>query len=233
MSNWPAPLNGSPLRFTPPGCSIRCCIMPPPAPASDKWRRPLSAKWCWPLNACASRGSRLPMYRCRTGREQLRSLEQLKNFLKDFRRGNNLKTFALRLAPDMAKIWPWLANVCRIRSGVACRALGVEVLSFCVLCFGFGVWCLLFGVWCLVFGVWCLGFGVWGLGFRVQDSLGSVYQRAIHPTRCRANMVHTRQSRPDSGLGFQVKVGLGFRPWLSGKSPQTLSSNSLGLGALG
>jgi len=25
-------------------------------------------------------------------------------------------------------------------------------------------------------------------------------------TRCRANMAHVRQSRPDSGLGFQVKV---------------------------
>jgi len=24
--------------------------------------------------------------------------------------------------------------------------------------------------------------------------------------RCRANMAHMRQSRPDSGLGFQVKV---------------------------
>jgi len=24
--------------------------------------------------------------------------------------------------------------------------------------------------------------------------------------RCRANMAHGRQSRPDSGLGFQVKV---------------------------
>ena len=26
------------------------------------------------------------------------------------------------------------------------------------------------------------------------------------PNRCRANMAHTRQSRPDPGLGFQVKV---------------------------
>jgi len=26
------------------------------------------------------------------------------------------------------------------------------------------------------------------------------------PSRCRANMAHVRQSRPDSGIGFQVKV---------------------------
>ena len=29
---------------------------------------------------------------------------------------------------------------------------------------------------------------------------------AIHPPRCRANMAHIRQPRPDSGIGFQVKV---------------------------
>ena len=26
------------------------------------------------------------------------------------------------------------------------------------------------------------------------------------PLRCRVNMAHIRQSRPDSGLGFQVEV---------------------------
>ena len=29
---------------------------------------------------------------------------------------------------------------------------------------------------------------------------------AEKPNRCRANMAHTRQSRPDSGLGFEVKA---------------------------
>jgi hypothetical protein len=29
------------------------------------------------------------------------------------------KTFALKMAQDKAKIWPWLAYVCRIRSTAA------------------------------------------------------------------------------------------------------------------
>ena len=38
----------------------------------------------------------------------------------------------------------------------------------------------------------------------LQASL-SAEQRYQHPYRCRAKMSHIRQSRPDSGLGFQVK----------------------------
>ena len=30
--------------------------------------------------------------------------------------------------------------------------------------------------------------------------------RYISPARCRANVAHIRQPRPDSGLGFQAKI---------------------------
>ena len=37
---------------------------------------------------------------------------------------------------------------------------------------------------------------------------------AYCPDRCRANMAHTRQSRPDPGLAFQVKVFIFSRCYL-------------------
>ena len=52
-----------------------------------------------------------------------------------------------------------------------------------------------------------LDFGL-GLHFNVQglgtDPLFDGLQAAAH--RCRANMAHTRQAWPDSGLHFQTKV---------------------------
>ena len=87
------------------------------------------------------------------------------------------------------------------------------------------------GVWCRVSGV---GFRVSGFRFRVPrfgfrqcgpvpavsvrvSVLGLWADVVIPPVpaappsrvrgmRCRTSMAHTRQSRPDSGLGFQVKV---------------------------
>ena len=32
------------------------------------------------------------------------------------------------------------------------------------------------------------------------------FSTAVHPPRCRANMVHIRRSRPESGLSFQVEI---------------------------
>ena len=89
-------------------------------------------------------------------------------------------------------------------------------------------------VWGLGFGVWGLGFGVWGLrfrgsgfGFRVSGfGFGfrvsglefwdptpaiapidrSAVTEVVFADRYRAKMAHKRQSRPDAGLGFQVKV---------------------------
>ena len=59
--------------------------------------------------------------------------------------------------------------------------------------------------------------------------------------RCRANMAHLRQSRPASGLGFQVKVpknvlscvpsSLGAAPSTNGPAPQpTLARHGQGIG---
>ena len=44
---------------------------------------------------------------------------------------------------------------------------------------------------------------------RLDGQGGAMCVRSMKPqppTRCRANVAHVRQSRPDSGLGFQVKV---------------------------
>ena len=52
-----------------------------------------------------------------------------------------------------------------------------------------------------------LGFKLQGWGFGVQVSLRMSTKTAYKlGYRCRANMAHIRQSRPDSGLGFQVKI---------------------------
>ena len=54
--------------------------------------------------------------------------------------------------------------------------------------------------------------GVWARGepwIRVEGQLQKKREASseVHlATRCRANMAHIRQSRPDSGLAFQVKV---------------------------
>ena len=75
---------------------------------------------------------------------------------------------------------------------------------------GFGFWVLGVG-----FEVLGLGFGGRGLGFGVQGSgcrvLSGLHVDVLPGTnwagRCRANnMAHIRQSRPYSGLGFQVTV---------------------------
>ena len=55
------------------------------------------------------------------------------------------------------------------------------------------------------------GFRVQGSGFRVQGECKVTHRRrrsagAGVEGRCRANLEHIRQSRPDSGLDFQVKV---------------------------
>ena len=43
----------------------------------------------------------------------------------------------------------------------------------------------------------------------------TLHHTPVHQTlgtnRCRANMAHIRQSMPDSGLGFQVKVRITFQ----------------------
>ena len=55
----------------------------------------------------------------------------------------------------------------------------------------------------------------------------SVWSGVVH-YRCRANMTHVRQSRPDFGLGFQVKVSQASRTFkVLLKSPQELLRCSL------
>jgi len=50
--------------------------------------------------------------------------------------------------------------------------------------------------------------------------------------RCRANMAHTRQSRPDSGFGFQdkvLKLFSGVPPWLGSGTTLARLSNRPGM----
>jgi hypothetical protein len=104
-------------------------------------------------------------------------------------------------------------------------------MGFVVWGLGFGVCGLGFGVWGWGSGIryWNMGYGVWRLGFRFQG-LGLEEPAQIlrtlraHPGTVDdpwlilhggVNMAHIRQSRPDSGLGFQDIVhntiwGLGF-----------------------
>ena len=39
-----------------------------------------------------------------------------------------------------------------------------------------------------------------------EDNLPGVFDSSTNEDRCRANMAHLSQPRPDSGLGFQVNV---------------------------
>ena len=86
-----------------------------------------------------------------------------------------------------------------------------------------------FGFWFLFSDVgWVSGFGFWTSAHKAEQPnrirsatprtlewFGAMHQRPIIPPRapmppyslrCRANMPHVRQSRPDSGLGVQAKV---------------------------
>ena len=57
--------------------------------------------------------------------------------------------------------------------------------------------------------------------------------RSIEPkSRCRPNMAHIRQSRPDSGLGFQVKFVKTFQvvPFALGSGKSTVVCGTQGLG---
>ena len=108
---------------------------------------------------------------------------------------------------------------------------------------GFGIRVSVFGFRDSRFGIRVPGFGIQdsGFGSRVQGLrfadkppvLGVVTAQSVVgfslPLRCRANMAHTGQSRPDSGLGFQKKVlnGLGFRK----KVPNTFEVVSSSLGS--
>ena len=98
---------------------------------------------------------------------------------------------------------------CRTTPAFRVWGLGFEVSGF-----GFKVWGLGFGI-----GVWGLGSRVWGFGirdlsfgFRVSGVRfrNPEKQRLISCftgiNRCRANVEHTRQSRPDSSLDFRLKV---------------------------
>jgi len=51
------------------------------------------------------------------------------------------------------------------------------------------------------------------LSFVMSSNIGCPGQPTVVRNRCRANMAHIRQSRPDSSLGFQVKV---LKPFLNG-----------------
>jgi len=54
--------------------------------------------------------------------------------------------------------------------------------------------------------VGCGGFGVEGWGLRVGCGGFGVEGARARCSRCRANMAHVRQSRPDSGLVFQANA---------------------------
>ena len=62
----------------------------------------------------------------------------------------------------------------------------------------------------LVFNVQGLGFADWGLVFKIQGAglrdHWSAFELIRNAVRCRANMAHIRQTRPDSGLDFQLQV---------------------------
>ena len=57
------------------------------------------------------------------------------------------------------------------------------------------------------------------MSLRYEPFLEPMHLSVIDQVRCRANMAHIRQSRPDSGLGFQAKVLKTFRdvPYLIGR----------------
>ena len=46
----------------------------------------------------------------------------------------------------------------------------------------------------------------WAVGTVMLPCTGGVVERGSCPCRCREIMAHTRQSRPCSGIGFQVKA---------------------------